>query len=123
MELDLLLFLLLVPIDPDDHAFARLHLSLVPEGRLLDLALDEALLDRSDCATATNSSTVMVASLALISTTASGQRDTTSASAVTPSPRYRDPSCAGCPATVSARLSPPSKGIGARVTMRAKPCG
>ena len=35
-------------VDADDHALARLDLLVPAERRLLDLALDEALLDRSD---------------------------------------------------------------------------
>ena len=51
LQLDVLLPGLLEAIDAHDHALARLDLLLVAERRLLDLALDEALLDRGDRAT------------------------------------------------------------------------
>ena len=46
VELDRLLLVLLVAVDTDDDALALLDLALVAERRVLDLALDEALLDR-----------------------------------------------------------------------------
>ena len=52
MELDLLAVVLHELVHPDDHALALLHLLRVPVGRLLDLRLDEALLDRGDRAAA-----------------------------------------------------------------------
>ena len=49
MELDrLLLVLLVADAGAHDHALALLDLTLVPERRVLDLPLDEALLDRRD---------------------------------------------------------------------------
>src|SRR5439155_15620379 len=49
-DLDRLLLLLLVPVDPDDDPLAALDLGLVAEARLGDLALLEVLLDRRDYA-------------------------------------------------------------------------
>ena len=48
VQLDRFLLRLVELVDADDHALARLDLLLVPERRLLDLLLDEALLDRRD---------------------------------------------------------------------------
>src|SRR5207249_8860338 len=52
MQLDVLFLALVEAVDADDHALARLDLLLVAERGLLDLALDEALLDRRDRAAA-----------------------------------------------------------------------
>ena len=48
VQLDLLLLGLGEAVDADDHALARLDLLVPAEGGVLDLALDEALLDRRD---------------------------------------------------------------------------
>src|SRR5207302_7971644 len=48
LQLDRLLRLGAVLVDADDHALALLDLLLPPERGVLDLALDEALLDRRD---------------------------------------------------------------------------
>src|ERR671925_11157 len=46
VELDRLRLVLLVPVDADDDALARLHVSLVLERRVLDLPLKDPLLNR-----------------------------------------------------------------------------
>ena len=48
VQLDVLLLGLGEAVDADDHALARLDLLVPAEGGVLDLALDEALLDRGD---------------------------------------------------------------------------
>ena len=48
MELDGVRLVRGEPVDPDDHALARLHLALPAEGGLLDLLLHPSGLDRRD---------------------------------------------------------------------------
>ena len=48
VQLDVLLLVLGEAVDADDHALARLDLLVPAERGVLDLALDEALLDRRD---------------------------------------------------------------------------
>jgi len=50
VKLDPLFRLLVEAVDADDDALAVFDCALPLEGRLLDLVLDEALLDRLDCA-------------------------------------------------------------------------